>query len=200
MPVDAETVAETLHLEARSVFPRAVERDDLVLPAGKQEDPAVGGKDELGRGVELPGPLALLPDLPEEPAVRGKDLDVDVSPVQDVEVALRVDLEVLRPVEDGFGAPALPADGQVVLKSVADDAFFRERGIEDGPNAFDGLDLDGVGGGRGRFPGLDAGRHSDGSQQGREEGGGSFHIKPHSAERFRATIGVYSDHGPNRCP
>ena len=44
-----------------------------------------------------------------------------------------VDVEVLRPVEDGFRPFALAADGQFLLERIADDPFLRERGIEDGP-------------------------------------------------------------------
>ncbi len=79
-----------------------------MLAGGEQEDPAVGGQLEIGRNGELPGALAVLAESPEQAAVRREDLELDVAPVQDEDVALAVDPEVDRPVEDGFSSPASP--------------------------------------------------------------------------------------------
>ena len=67
-----------------------------MLAAGEKEDPAVGGQLEIGRDVEVPGPLAFLAEVPEKPAVGREDLEVTSPQSRTIDVAAGIDVKILR--------------------------------------------------------------------------------------------------------
>ncbi len=146
-----------------------------MLAGGEEEDPAVGGELEVGGDGELPRTLAFLAELPEEPPIGGKDLEVHVAPIQDINIPLGVDLEVQRPVENGFRSSGLTAEGQIVLERVPDHPVLGKGGIEDGLDPVDGLDLDGVCGDRSGFIIFPASPRDEDQGQSGESGNGFVH-------------------------